>query len=100
MNLGKIKAQKRNTQDRVSITDPDCRIMGRSDGGYAPGYNVHISTDARQKAVVGVSISQSPADQTLLPSALDEIKKTTGVNPDQIVVDAGFTTREAILTLG
>lgn len=31
-------------------------------------------------------------------SAMDEIKKTTGVNPEQLVVDAGFTTREAIVT--
>ena len=28
---------------------------------------------------------------------MDEIKKTVGIDPDQIVVDAGFTTREGIL---
>ena len=82
----------------MSATDPECRIMGQSDRGYAPSYNVQISTDAGQKAICAVSISQSPADQTLLPSAMDEIKKTTGVNPEQLVVDAGFTTREAIVT--
>ena len=71
--------------------------MGQSDGGYAPSYNVQISTDAKEKAIFAVSISQSPADQTLLPSAMDEIKKTAGVDPDQIVVDAGFTTRDGVL---
>lgn len=96
--LKKMKSQRRSTQDKVSTTDPECRVMGQPDGGYAPSYNVQISTDAKEKAIVGVSISQSPADQTLLPSALDEIKKTTGNDPDQLVVDAGFTTREAILT--
>ncbi len=96
--LKEMKSQKRSTEPRVSATDPECRIMGQSDGGYAPSYNVQISTDARQKAICAVSISQSPADQTLLPSAMDEIKKTTGVNPEQLVVDAGFTTREAIVT--
>ncbi len=96
--LKEMKSQKRSTEPRVSATDPECRIMGQSDRGYAPSYNVQISTDAGQKAICAVSISQSPADQTLLPSAMDEIKKTTGVNPEQLVVDAGFTTREAIVT--
>jgi len=96
--LEKIRSQKRSTQTKVSITDPECRIMGQPDGGYAPSYNVQISTDAEEKVIVGVSISQSPADQTLLPSALDEIKKTTGTDPGQLVVDAGFTTRDTIVT--
>jgi hypothetical protein len=96
--LEKIKAQKRSTQTRVSITDPECRIMGQSDGGYAPSYNVQISTDAHEKAIVGLTIATSPADQTLLPAALDEIKTTTKTTPRQLVVDQGFTTREAILT--
>jgi transposase len=95
--LEKIRSQKRSTQTRVSTTDPECRVMGQADGGYAPSYNVQISTDAKEKAIVGLSISQSPADQTLLPSALQELEKTTGI-PGQIVVDAGFTTRDAILT--
>jgi len=96
--LDKIRSQKRSTQDKVSTTDPDCRIMGRADGGYAPSYNVQISTDAHEKAIVAVSISQSPADQTLFPSALSQIETTMGRLPDQLVVDAGFTTKEAILT--
>jgi len=94
--LQKINSQKAGA--RVSTTDPECRIMGQSDGGYAPSYNVQISTDAKEKVVVAVSISQCPADQTLLPSAMDEIEKTTGTKPEQLVVDAGFTTRDAILT--
>jgi hypothetical protein len=58
---------------------------------------VQVSTDAKEKVIVGVGISQSPADQTLLPSALDTMEKTVGI-PKQVVVDAGFTTRDAILT--
>jgi transposase len=96
--LEKIRSRKRSTQDRASITDPECRIMGQPDGGYAPSYNAQISTDAKEKVIVAVSVSQSSADQTLLPSALDEMVKTAKRLPDQLVVDAGFTTRDAILT--
>jgi len=95
--LEKIKSQKKGPHMRVSITDPDCRIMSQSDGGLAPSYNVQISTDAREKVVVGVGVSQSPADQSLLPSAIDTMEKTYGI-PNQVVVDTGFTTREAIVT--
>jgi len=95
--LAKIRCQKRSASERVSMTDPDCRIMGQADGGYAPSYNVQISTDAHEKAIVSVSVAQSPADQTLLPSALSHIETTMGRLPDQLVVDAGFTTKEAIL---
>jgi transposase len=87
-----------STHPKASVTDPESRIMGQSDGGYAPAYNVQISTDAHEKAIVAVSVSQSPADQTLLPLAMEEIRKTAGVNPGQLVVDAGFTTREAMVT--
>jgi transposase len=91
-----IRSQKKSTQTRVSTTDPECRFMRQPDGGSAPGYNVQISTDAKEKVIVGVSISQSTADQPLLPSALDEIKRAAGI-PKQVVVDTGFTTREAII---
>lgn len=96
--LEKIKSQKRSTRTRTSTTDPECRIMGQSDGGYAPGYNVQISTDAHEKAIIAVSISQSPADQTLFKPAIDGIGKTAQRLPGKLVVDAGFTTRDAILT--
>ena len=96
--LAKIRTQKRSTQTRVSTTDPECRIMGQPDGGYAPSYNVQISTDAKEKAIIGVTCATSPADQTLLGTALDEIETTTGCTPRQLVVDQGFTTRETILT--
>ncbi|RPJ57094.1 MAG: IS1182 family transposase [Dehalococcoidia bacterium] len=95
--LEKIKSQKRSTQTRVSITDPECRIMGQSDGGYAPAYNVQLSTDAHEKAIIAVSVSQSSADQTLCAPAMDRIEETTGRLPEKLVVDGGFTTRNAIL---
>lgn len=95
--LDEIKKMK-STAPKVSMTDPESRIMGQPDGGYAPAYNVQISTDAHEKAIVSVSASQSPADQTLLPSAIEEIEKTAGTYPAQLVVDAGFTTREAVMT--
>lgn len=95
--MEKIKDKKR--EKRVSMTDPDCRVMGQPDGGYAPSYNVQISTDAKEKAIVAVAVSQSSNDQGLLPSALDRIEATAGCLPGQVVADGGFTNRETIIAL-
>ncbi len=72
--------------------------MKQADGGYEPSYNTQLSTDAKAKAIIAFSVSQSPADQTLFSPALHQIEETVGRLPDQLVVDAGFTTRDAILT--
>src|SRR6266852_5436280 len=51
--LNQIRETKSGTQAqqsaRASITDPPARIMKQSDGGYAPSYNVQLSTDSAHK---------------------------------------------------
>src|SRR5712691_1060735 len=59
--LEKIRESKSGEEDkqqaRVSMSDPECRIMKQGgDGGFAPSYNVQISTDAAQKIIVGVGV--------------------------------------------
>ncbi len=91
--------QEAKEQARVSETDPEARIMQQSDGGYAPSYNVQISTDAAQKVIVGVGVSQSASDQGELGLAMDKVEENLGRLPEQGVVDGGFTSRETILDM-
>lgn len=84
---------------RVSETDPEARIMKQAGGGYAPAYNVQISTDAAQGIIVGVGVSQSAGDWGQLDAAMDRIQEKLGRLPKQVVVDGGFTSREAILDM-
>lgn len=86
-------------EERVSETDPEARIMKQGGGGYAPAYNVQISTDAVQGIIVGVGMSQSAGDWGQLDAAMDRIQKNLGRWPEQVVVDGGFTSREAILDM-
>jgi transposase len=101
--LEKLRASKPNAEAqqeaRVSETDPQARIMKQSDGGYAPSYNVQISTDAAHGIIVGVGISQSSSDQGELAPALDKVEENLGRLPTQAVVDGGFTSRETILDM-
>jgi transposase len=98
--IAKVQATARpgsKSKRRVSETDPEARIMRQSDGGLAPSHNVQISTDAAHGIIVGVGVTQSPIDWGQLVPALQEIQRQMGRLPEQVVVDGGFTTREAVL---
>jgi transposase len=94
--LKKIVPRTKEKEERVSITDPECRIMKQPGGGFDLSYNLQISTDAHEKAIVALSLSPSANDQTLLEEAIDVMEETTGL-PDQLLVDQGFTARANIL---
>ncbi len=99
--LGKIRESKSGSTAqesvRVSLTEPECRIMKQSDGGYAPSYNVQLSTEASHKIIVGAGVSQSASDYPELMGAVDRVQENLGQKPQQMVVDGGFTCRENIV---
>jgi transposase len=101
--LGKIRESKSGTPAqeaaRVSLTDPPSRIMKQSDGGYAPSYNVQLSTEASHKIIVGAGVSQGASDYGELSGAVERVKENLGQKPQQMVVDGGFTCRENIVNM-
>jgi len=66
------------SEARASSSDPEARIMA-SKGGFAPAYNVQLSTDAAE----------------LVP-AVERIEAQLGQTPQQMVVDSGFTNQATI----
>lgn len=78
---------------RVSLSEPEARMMKHGDNAIAPSYNLQISTDAQEKVIVGIHLSQSSSDAQSLPAAVDEIEKNLGRKPEQMVVDGGYTNR-------
>jgi transposase len=93
----KERTEKDKQAVRVSVTEPEARLMKHGDNAIAPSYNAQITTDAREKVIVGVHLSQSSSDaQSLLP-ALAEVQENLGREPKQVVVDGGFTNRGTIV---
>lgn len=86
-------------QTGVSISDPEARIMRHSASPCALSYNVQISTDAAAGIVVSVDTSQTAPDYEHLVPAVQQIERRLGSLPKQIVVDAGYTSRENVLAL-
>jgi transposase len=92
--LEKLRSEKEpedRADARVSTSDPESRKMKQTDGGYAPSYNVQLSTDAANGIVVAVGITQDRHDGDQLIPALAEIERTTGQIPKQVVADGAYT---------
>lgn len=96
--LEKLRKQKaaRSPNKRVSISEPEARIMAQPDGGLALSYNAQLSTDGAHGLIVGVSVTQAANDWDQLLPALEQIDQRLQQQPQQMVADAGYTTRAVI----
>lgn len=98
--LEKIRASKDNEKEReqarVSLSEPEARIMKHGDNAMAPSYNVQISTDVEEKIIVGIHLTQSSSDSGSLVQAMEEVKAMTGQYPEEAVTDGGFTDQATI----
>lgn len=101
--LTRIRETKSSLKDkenaRASITDPEARIMKQSDGGYAPSYNLQISTDSAHGIIVAEAVSQRSDDYKELLPATKRIEENMGQAPAQMVADGGFTSRANIIAM-
>jgi hypothetical protein len=100
--LQEIQAEKSGEdreQARVSMTDPQARVMKQGNGGWGPSYNVQIMSDAKEGVIVGVVISQSGTDSGELSNGIGVVKRNFGRDPKQVVADGGYTSRENIVAM-
>lgn len=103
----KIKGAKRpgyarasKQQTGTSITDPEARIMKQGTGPhYGLNYNVQLSTDAHASVVVSAAVCQSSPDFEQLVPAVEQLEQRLGVRPKQMIVDAGYCSRQNIIEL-
>jgi transposase len=84
---------------RVSITDPEARVMKQPDGGFAPSYNVQIDTDANNGVVVAVGVVQAGNDFEQLEPGIDRVQHNRGGTPKEVVTDGGFVSRDTIMAM-
>src|SRR6202011_4621407 len=96
--LQQLKARQdsdeKKPEGRVSLTEPEARMMKHGDNAITPAYNAQISTDAEKKAIVGAHLSQCSSDSGSLLPAMEVIRQNLGRDPRQGVADGGFTNRD------
>lgn len=99
--LQDLQAQKKSESEkqevRVSLSEPEARLMKHGDHAIAPSYNAQISTDAERTIIVGAQLSQCSSDAGSLMPALAEVEENLGRKPGQVVVDGGYTNRSNIV---
>lgn len=102
--LKKLQAEKQTEEEkketRVSLSDPESRVMREGNGGFDPCFNAQILTDAENKIIVGVSLTQDCNDIHQLENSLSEIDRNTGQTPREMVVDSGYISAENIIKMG
>jgi len=89
-------APGKRDQVRVSESEPEARKMLQTDGGFAPSYNVQITTEAKSKMMVGIGVVNKVNDTHQLVPALDRVREQYGAQPEQMVADGGYATRENV----
>ena len=99
--LKKIRQGKETAKEkedaRVSLSEPEARLMQHGDRAIAPSYNVQLSTDAAQKIVVGVHLTQNSSDGESLLPGMEQVRESAGSYPRQAVADGAYSSKAAIV---
>jgi transposase len=93
--IQKARAESEKDPVRVSETDPEARVMKQADGGFAPSYNVQISTDAANGMIIAVDVTPAGNDCDQLVNGIQRVEANTGRTPEQVLVDGGYTMKNA-----
>ena len=93
---GRVKDKEKT---RVSMTDPEARVMKQPDGGFAPSYNVQINTDAAKGVIVAVGVTQAGNDFDQLTAGVERVEENLGATPQQVVADGGYVSRGNIVEM-
>jgi transposase len=90
------EGEREGAEIRVSDSEPTARKMKHSDGGWAPSYNVQISTETKNRIIVGIRVSQQANDTHELIPALELIQHLCRRKPHRRMADNGYATRENV----
>jgi hypothetical protein len=73
----------------VSESEADARNMKQPDGGWAPSYNVQVTTEAQSRMIVAIGVTTAANDTQELMPALERVKENCGAMPERIIADNG-----------
>lgn len=90
---------KRGYEPRVSVTDPDARIMKTSEGGFAPSYNMQVVTDSHLGLIADVRVTQDVNDKFQLLPGMEGLESRCQQRPKEVVADGDFTTNLSVIQM-
>lgn len=84
------KRTKEQKEPRVSLTDPEARVIKMADGGFRPGYNMQIVTAVEQQIIVALDVIADSSDAGQARPMLEKLGRA-GIVPDIYLADGGYT---------
>jgi transposase len=82
-------------EPRVSVSDPDARLMRMADGAVRPCYNVQVATASG--FIVAITPTDRRNDRGLAPEMVAEVERRCGVSPRRLLADIGAMTESDIV---
>lgn len=82
-----------STDNEISTTDPDARMMDNKKNGLEVNYNVQIAVDAKNKLILATEVTNKPSDQGHLNDMTQAAKETLGLGEKDtlgVTADKGY----------
>ncbi|MCV7323021.1 IS1182 family transposase [Mycobacterium intracellulare] len=74
-----------------NFTDPDSKIMLTGDGAFHQCYNAAAVVDADHQVIVATELGANASDVATLLPMTEQVATNTGVAPDEVLADAGYS---------
>ena len=91
------KQEAEKGEPKVSISDPEARLMRLADGAVAPAWNVQVATS--NGFIVGIDPTDRRKDSGLAPGLVETIAERCGRVPQRLLADTTAMTQEDIVKL-
>jgi transposase len=91
--------EAKKAEPKVSLSDPDARMMRFPDGAVRPAYNAQIAATPREGLILAVEMTDRRNDAGLATPMVDDIARRYGKAPKTLVVDTYYATRRDICAL-
>lgn len=87
---------KEQAPENVSIVDPEAPWV-RKGGRLVRGYSAQVVADAEHQVIVAVKATAENTDSEQLNPMLQQVERTVGQAPEQLVADSGYYSDDAVL---
>jgi transposase len=90
---------KKKSEPKVSLSDPDARIMRFPDNAVRPGYNAQVAATPREGIIISIEMTDRRNDAGLAMPMVDDMVRRYGKAPEKLLVDTHYATNDAIAAL-
>lgn len=93
------KAEAKKGEARVSLTDPEARMMRFPDGAVRAGYNIQLAVAPGAGIILAAQATDRRNDAGLAGGMLEQVKQRLGLVPQRLLVDTHYATKKDIVAL-